>query len=357
MSKEELDARSMKALMGIASSWYDQMKAGEIPSISLPTRTKYNIEYDDASEVWKYGDKESLRTAATAKSATHLLKMAYVIGFVKQQLIENRSSTLREMYYISEGWKRAKFAAQDESNFLVEDLEIISEVPREGFHLRPEEDGASIYGPMRIKEQTRRGLKTIHCQDDVGAAGYSIPNNVESIEFVDHDAKFVIAMETGGMYDRLIENGFDEEYSAILLHLKGQPARSTRRMLNRISQTWNLPILVFTDGDPWSVPDLRVGCLRRNQECPHVRTARNPQGAVPRASAKRYPGLQPALRQIIRQRCRGSERGVDRPPVCNSVLEKADQLTARTGTQVRTAGVCGPGAGLCDEEVPAGPVE
>jgi DNA topoisomerase-6 subunit A len=178
--------------------------------------------------------------------------MAYVIGFVKQQLIENRSSTLREMYYISEGWKRAKFAAQDESNFLVEDLEIISEVPREGFHLRPEEDGASIYGPMRIREQTRRGLKTIHCQDDVGAAGYSIPNNVETIEFVDHDAKFVIALETGGMYDRLIENGFDDEYHAILVHLKGQPARSTRRMLNKISTIWNLPILVFTDGDPWS---------------------------------------------------------------------------------------------------------
>jgi len=252
MSKEELDARAMKALMGIASAWYDQMKGGEIPSISLPTRTKYNIEYDDASEVWKYGDKESLRTAATAKTATHLLKMAYVIGFVKTQLRENRSSTLREMYYISEGWKRAKFGAQDESNFLVEDLEIISDVPREGFHLRPEENGASVYGPMRIREPTRRGPKLIHCQDDVGEAGYSIPNNVENLELVDHDAKFLIAMETGGMYDRLIENGFDEEYNAILLHLKGQPARSSRRLLNRISQTWNLPILVFTDGDPWS---------------------------------------------------------------------------------------------------------
>ena len=44
MSKEELDARSMKALMMIASAGYDQMKAGDIPSISLPTRTKYNIE-------------------------------------------------------------------------------------------------------------------------------------------------------------------------------------------------------------------------------------------------------------------------------------------------------------------------
>jgi DNA topoisomerase-6 subunit A len=242
----------MAALLAIASAWYEQMKTGEIPSISLPTRTKYNIEYDDESEVWKYGNKESLRTAGSAKSATHLLKMAYVIGFVKQQLKENRSSTLREMYYISEGWKRAKFSAQDESNFLVEDLEIISDVPREGFHLRPEEDGACIYGPMKIREQTRRGVRTRHCQDDVGEAGYAIPNNVEQIEFLEHDARFVIALETGGMFDRLIENGFDEEYNAILVHLKGQPARSTRRMLNRINAAWNLPVLVFTDGDPWS---------------------------------------------------------------------------------------------------------
>ena len=107
-------------------------------------------------------------------------------------------------------------------------------------------------GPMRIREETRWGMKMIHCQDDVGQAGYTIPNNVENIEFVDHDAKFVIAIETGGMYDRLIENGFDEEHNAILVHLKGQPARSTRRMLNKISSTWDIPVLVFTDGDPWS---------------------------------------------------------------------------------------------------------
>lgn len=125
-------------------------------------------------------------------------------------------------------------------------------MPREGFHLHPEENGASIYGPMRIREETRRGMKTLHCQDDVGQAGYTIPNNVENIELVDHDAKFVIAIETGGMYDRLIENGFDEDHNAILVHLKGQPARSTRRMLNKISMAWDLPVMVFTDGDPWS---------------------------------------------------------------------------------------------------------
>jgi len=252
MSRKEMDALARERLVGIARGWYDQMRDGIVPYIRLPTRTKQNIEYDDESEVWKYGDKESTRSAATEKSAVHLLKMAYVIGFLKQQLAENRSSTLRELYYISEGWKRAKFAAQDESNLLIEDLEIITDVQREAFHLRPEEDGASIFGPLRIREATRRGVKEMHCQEDVGEAGYPIPNNVDNLDFIDHDAKFVIAIETGGMYARLMENGFDEEYGAILVHLKGQPARSTRRVLRRLNESLNLPVVVFTDGDPWS---------------------------------------------------------------------------------------------------------
>jgi DNA topoisomerase VI subunit A len=156
------------------------------------------------------------------------------------------------LYYISEGWKKAKFAAQDESNFLIEDLEILTDMQREAFHLRPEEDGATIFGPIELKEVTRRGERRIHCRDDVGEAGYQIPTNVDTIDFLQHDAKLVIALETGGMYARLIENGFDEEYKAILVHLKGQPARSTRRVLNRINEQFKLPVVVFTDGDPWS---------------------------------------------------------------------------------------------------------
>jgi len=252
MSREEMDAIAKERLVGIAREWYDQMQNGIVPYVRLPTRTKQNIEYDDESEVWKYCERESTRAATTEKSAIHLLKMAYVIGFLKQQLEENRSSTLRELYYISEGWKKAKFSAQDESNLLIEDLEIITDVQREAFHLRPEEDGASIFGPLRIRETTRRGVKEIHCQEDVGEAGYPIPNNVDTLDFVDHDAKFVIAIETGGMYARLMENGFDEEYGAILVHLKGQPARSTRRVLRRLNESLDLPVVVFTDGDPWS---------------------------------------------------------------------------------------------------------
>jgi DNA topoisomerase-6 subunit A len=155
---------------------------------------------------------------------------------INEHLRHNRGSTLRELYYISENWDIAKFKQQSESDRLIEDLEIITALQREDFHIRPEEDGERL----------------IHCREDVGESGYQIPFNVDNVRFKDHDAKLVVAIETGGMYARLIENGFDEEYDAILVHLKGQPARSTRRMVKRMSEELSLPVVVFTDGDPWS---------------------------------------------------------------------------------------------------------
>ena len=50
----------------------------------------------------------------------------------------------------------------------------------------------------------------------------------------------------------LVENKFDEDARAVLVHLKGQPARSTRRFIKRLNETMKLPVVAFTDGDPWS---------------------------------------------------------------------------------------------------------
>ena len=134
----------------------------------------------------------------------------------------------------------------------IEDLEIVSEVTREDFHMRPEESGATLMGPLELREQTRRGEREIHCQQDVGEGGYQIPNNPDTIDFLDHDIDFILCVETGGMRDRLVENGFDTDYNALIVHLKGQPARATRRITKRLHDELDLPVVVFTDGDPWS---------------------------------------------------------------------------------------------------------
>jgi DNA topoisomerase-6 subunit A len=255
-TKKEKDSLTEQRLLKIIETMYDQFAREQIPQLLIPTRTKSNIEFNEDSEVWVYGDRESARSCKTVRGAYSLLKSSYTIEFLKKQLDENRSSTLRELYYISEGWKLAKFREQPESDRMIEDLEIITELQRENFHVRPEENGATIFGPIRIKENVeRRGQvseRVIHCVDDVGEGGYQIPYNVDNLDFIEHDAKFIIAIETGGMRDRLIENGFDTDYDTIIVHLKGQPARSTRRLLKRMNERLKLPVVVFTDGDPWS---------------------------------------------------------------------------------------------------------
>ena len=248
------DSDARDELIDLAADFYDQFAGGRIPEMELPTRTKSNIEYDTESGVWTYGDRTSTRSANSVRGARKLLKAAYTIEFLANQLDEGRSSTLRELYYLSESWDNdeAQFKSQDESNDLVEDLEIVTGVTREDFHMRPEESGATLMGPLKLREQTRRGEREIHCQEDVGEGGYQIPNNPDMIEFLDDDIDFALAVETGGMRDRLVENGFDEQYNCLVIHLKGQPARATRRITKRVHDELDVPIAVFADGDPWS---------------------------------------------------------------------------------------------------------
>lgn len=251
----ERQEAALVQLKKIAEGIYDDFQHQRIPNLELAVRSKSNIQFEDELNVWKYGESLTERSAKKTDGAYMLLRTMYLADFIKQMIHENKSSTLREMYYISEGWDLAKFGDQSESDKLAEDLEIITLCLREDFKLRPEESGASLLGNLTIEEVTRNGeRKRINCRDDVGDAGYNIPFNVEKdkLKILGHDADMIVAIETGGMYDRLIENRFDESSRAILLHLKGQPARSTRRFLKRMNEETELPVVVFTDGDPWS---------------------------------------------------------------------------------------------------------
>ncbi len=253
MTEEGKEA--VQKLYEIAESIYDQIDSGKIPKMSIPLRTKGNIRFDPKHSVWKYGSASGARSAKKTQGALMLLRTMYVMELIEDMIKEKKSSTLREMYYISEGWEKGKFHSQDESNNLAEDLEVVTGLMREDFKLRPEENGASVIGDLTIEELDRKGkVKRINCLNDVGDSGYGIPYNVEKdkVKILSTNADFIIAIETGGMFDRLVENGFPEDSNAVLVHLKGQPARSTRRFIKRLNEEVHLPVVVFTDGDPWS---------------------------------------------------------------------------------------------------------
>ncbi len=162
---------------------------------------------------------------------------------------------------------------------------------------------------------------------------------MDTLDFIEHDAKFVVAIETGGMYARLMENGFDEEYGAILVNLKGQPARSTRRVLRRLNETMDLPVVVFTDGDPWSYrifASVAYGSIKSAHMSELL--------ATPQAQ---FIGVQPSdisdynlpSDKLTEQDVAALKSESDRSPVCDRLLARADQPAARDEAEVGTAGI------------------
>jgi len=68
---------------------------------------------------------------------------------------------------------------------------------------------------------------------------------------VEHDADYVLVVETAGMVNRLVEEGYHKDHNAIIVATGGQPSRGVRRLTNLLHTRLDLPIYIFTDGDPW----------------------------------------------------------------------------------------------------------
>ena len=160
--------------------------------------------------------------------------MVYVANFCKDLVLRDKTATIREMYYISEGWG-IEFNNQQESNIVGEDLEVALGATREDLGLMPEEDGASVYGDITLLD----GDFEINAAR-AGKSGYTISPTIDQVELLDCGADFVLAVETMGMFHRLVQEDAHNRFNCLIVGLKGQAARATRRFIKRVNEELGL---------------------------------------------------------------------------------------------------------------------
>ncbi len=235
-----------KVLQQFGSDILENIQNTEPPRMTIPSRSTSNIVYDEDKRFYTLAGKESTRTAANMRQVKKFAQTMCAADFCKDLIDSDKTATLREMYYTSEGWPTGGFNSQDRSDRVVEDIESAFELKREDLGLLPEEDGASIFGNLTVREGDMEVKAT-----EAGRAGYTIPPTMSDVEFVDCEADRVLAVETMGMYHRLVQEEAWDSYNSLVVALKGQPARATRRFLKRANNELDLPIYLFTDGDPF----------------------------------------------------------------------------------------------------------
>ena len=242
--KEERKQITLNQLTGLGKEIIEDIEKNKVPSIKIPSRGTGNIVYDNARRYYVLGDRFGRRSLGNVKQIRKVGQMVYVGNFCKDLVAREKTATIREMYYVSEGWG-ISFKTQQESNIIGEDLEVKLGVTREDLGLMPEEDGASVYGDITLFDETQINAAK------VGKSGYTISPTIDQVEFIDHNVDKVLAVETMGMFHRLVQENAHKRFNCLIVGLKGQAARATRRFLKRVNHELGLPVYICNDGDPW----------------------------------------------------------------------------------------------------------
>jgi DNA topoisomerase VI subunit A len=236
---------AVNKLQSLGEKIIEDVNLRNVPSIQVPSRGTSNIVYDDKKRYYVLGDRYGQRSLGNVKQIKKIGQMVYMANFCKGLVQTGKTATLREMYYVSEGWD-IDFGDQQESNIVGEDLEVTLGISREDLGLMPEEDGASVYGDITVKDDDVEinALK-------MGKSGYTISPTIDEVELVDHNVQRVIAVETMGMFHRMVQEKAYNKFDTLIVGLKGQAARATRRFLKRVNEELGLPVYICNDGDPW----------------------------------------------------------------------------------------------------------
>lgn len=225
------------------------IESGKNPSMNVPIRTLSNVLYDQKTRLITLGNKIAKRYFFNVAHVRKFVQTAEVAATSKELLDVSKHLSLREVYYrIKRTLPNSNINVvdeQEESNKAIEDVELITGCSREQLHINANKMG-SVAGNVIIRDKG-----DVVNWSKLGSGGWSIPSNVEDIEFKKVNAKFVIYMEKAAEWERLHEDRVWEKLNCIITSSQGQATRGVRRLLQRLNVEHKLPIYVLTDFDPW----------------------------------------------------------------------------------------------------------
>jgi DNA topoisomerase VI subunit A len=245
----------LSAIQTSAQDIHGKIMARKKPTMKLPVRSLSNVRYQPQRGFFEMTGqkKERTLTVNTVKTFAQTLRMVAL----SKELIENDDiATKREAYYVSKNWEDARFSEQPESDTVMDDVEAYFGVNREQLGFIPEEKGGDVAGRLFVIDHDRDTGKVLRIDcTKFGSGAYSIPISVEQLQF-ETNAKFILVIETAGMFQRLVKHNYWKKANCILISMGGVPTRACRRFIRRLADSKKIPVYVFVDGDPYGITNI-----------------------------------------------------------------------------------------------------
>jgi DNA topoisomerase-6 subunit A len=249
----ERDKKTLVKIERLAHEALKTVTKGSNPALEIRMRALSNVSFNQKKRIIELGDKTQSREFFNTNMARKFMQTFLVAEKCKGLIEAGKTISIRQMYYLSkhtiDGTQENTFEEQDESDPIIEDLEVGIDALREELHLFAKRAGSAV-GKLVIDDAGDRiDLARM------GRGGWAIPSicEPEAVKFLECKAEFILFVEKNAVFSRLNEDGFWKKHNCILMESGGQATRGARRLLQRMSIELKLPIYVLVDNDPWGL--------------------------------------------------------------------------------------------------------
>ena len=245
------DKKTLDSLRGLANNVVQFAEKNKAPHFEIPSRSLSNVKYNKTKKFIEMLSGTNRRELFNLSQAKSYMQTVLIGSGCKRLIEQGKTTSLRGLYYMLkhsiEGTKEETFDGQEDSDTIIEDVEVTLNSLREELHVYASNRG-NLVGPLTLVDSG----DLIDCTR-MGSAGYSIPSIVEPevLQFKKCEADFILHVEKDTVWRRFAEDKFWQKHNCIVSHGAGQPPRGVRRLLNRMHYELKLPVYCLLDNDPW----------------------------------------------------------------------------------------------------------
>ncbi len=248
-----IDKKTVQKIEKLAESVLRNVKGGKNPFMEIPIRSLANVKFNERKRLIELGDQRQKRYFFNVSMAKKFMQTFLVSDACKELIDSGKTTSIRDLYYMTKhglgDTRQNTFEEQEESDPIIEDLEVTIDALREELHLFATGRG-SMVGPMTIRDSG----DSIDLRR-MGSGGWSVPSIVEEhvVQFTKSEAKYILLIEKDAVWRRFNEDKYWQREKCVIVTGQGQPPRGVRRLVQRLHTELHLPVYVLVDNDPWGL--------------------------------------------------------------------------------------------------------
>jgi DNA topoisomerase-6 subunit A len=248
----------------LCDSMLEELEKANRPVLEAVKCSLDNAFYNQKVGYLTPGDKR-VRTELNVSSVQKMARVVFMLEIILQNLDSGAVNTKRELYYMSKGkikrdkaLKALDFAAQDESDSIIDFIGDMLEVYREELNCFANDRGGQTYSQQLVVTETLPdGTKAVVDLSTLGTTPFQPKNKPQALTLkAKKKIDFCLVVESEGTAGTLVANGITRRNNCIVLGAQGVPSNGVRGWCKLIQEQLHVPMFFFGDLDAYTMQNI-----------------------------------------------------------------------------------------------------